>query len=89
MGFQPSGELLRAKIGILWGGGSMPAPGEPNYLWIADEIKAMQQGPLDVTVIDTWQVRLPTTLIWLENPAGLPKINIRPLTPHLRSQVVS
>jgi hypothetical protein len=61
------------QFGILWGGGPMPAPGDPNYLSIADEIKAMQQGPLDVTVIDTWQVRLPTTLIWLENPSGLPK----------------
>jgi hypothetical protein len=60
------------QFGILWGGGPVPAPGDPNYLSIADEIKAMQQRPLDVTVIDTWQVRLPTTLIWLENPDGLP-----------------
>ena len=63
-------------FGILWGGGPMPAPDDPDYLSIADEIKAMQQGPTDVTVIDTWQVRLPTTLIWLanSNPDGqLPK----------------
>ncbi len=55
------------QYGILWGGGPMPAPGDPDYLSIADEIKAMQQRPTDVTVIDTWQVRLPTTLIWLVN----------------------
>jgi hypothetical protein len=61
------------EFGILWGGGPMPAPGDENYLSIADEIRAQQQRPLDVTVIDTWQVRLPTTLIWLENPDGLPK----------------
>jgi hypothetical protein len=61
------------QFGILWGGGPVPAPGDPDYLSIADEIKSMQQGPLDVTVIDTWQVRLPTTLLWLENPDGLPK----------------
>jgi hypothetical protein len=61
------------EFGIIWGGGPMPAPGDPNYLSIADEIRAMQQRPLDVTVLDTWQVRLPTTLIWLENPNGLPK----------------
>jgi IPT/TIG domain len=61
------------QFGILWGGGPMPAPGDPDYLSVADEIKAMQQGPLDVTVIDTWQVTLPTTLIWLQNPACLPK----------------
>jgi hypothetical protein len=63
-------------FGVLWGGGPMPAPGDPDYLSIADEIKAQQQRPIDVTVIDTWQVRLPTTLIWLmnENPDGqLPK----------------
>jgi len=55
------------QYGILWGGGPMPAPGDPDYLSVADEIKAMQQRPTDVTVIDTWQVRLPTTLIWLQN----------------------
>jgi IPT/TIG domain-containing protein len=54
-------------FGILWGGGPMPAPGDPDYLSIADEIRAQQQRPIDVTVIDTRQVRLPTTLIWLEN----------------------
>jgi hypothetical protein len=59
--------------GIPWGAGPMPAPGDENYLSIADEIKAAQQRPIDVTVIDTWQVRLPTTLIWLENKAGLPR----------------
>jgi hypothetical protein len=58
--------------GIPWGAGPMPAPGDENYLSIADEIKATQQRPIDVAVIDTWQVRLPTTLIWLENEAGLP-----------------
>jgi hypothetical protein len=61
------------QFGIMWGGGPMPAPGDPEYLSIADEIKAQQQRPQDVTVIDAWQVRLPTTLIWLQNPDGLPK----------------
>lgn len=59
--------------GIPWGAGPAPAPGDENYLSIADEIKATQQRPIDVTAIDTWQIRLPTTLIWLENEAGLPK----------------
>lgn len=63
---------LYTSLGILWGGGPAPAPGDPDYLSIADEIKAQQQRPLDVSVIDSWQVRLPTTLIWLENPDGLP-----------------
>jgi IPT/TIG domain-containing protein len=60
------------NYGILWGGGPMPAPGDENYLSIADEIKAQQQRPLDVSVMDAWQVTLPTTLIWLENNDGLP-----------------
>lgn len=59
--------------GIPWGAGPMPAPGDPDYLSIADEVKAQQQRPTDLTVIDTWQVRLPTTLIWLQNDSGLPK----------------
>jgi hypothetical protein len=57
--------------GILWGAGPIPAPGDENYLSIADEIREQQQRPLDVTVIDAWQVRLPTTLIALEHD-GLP-----------------
>jgi|GEM_PF-6763246 len=60
------------RFGIPWGGGPMPAPGDPDYLSIADEIKAMQKRPLDVTVVDTWQVRLPTTLIWLQDSDDLP-----------------
>jgi hypothetical protein len=64
---------LYVYSGILWGGGPVPAPGDDDYLSIADEIKDAQQRPADVTVIDTWQVRLPTTLVWLENDAGLPK----------------
>jgi hypothetical protein len=61
------------NYGVLWGGGPMPAPGDENYLSIADEIKDQQQRPLDMTVVDAWQVRLPTTLIWLENNDGLPQ----------------
>jgi hypothetical protein len=63
---------LYTSLGILWGGGPAPAPGDADYLSIADEIKAQQQRPLDVEVIDAWQVRLPTTLIWLQNPEALP-----------------
>jgi hypothetical protein len=64
---------LYVYTGVPWGAGPLPAPGDPDYLSVADEIKAQQQRPSDVTVIDTWQVRLPTTLIWLENDSGLPK----------------
>jgi IPT/TIG domain len=70
-GFENQVNLYTA-LGILWGGGPAPAPGDADYLSIADEIKAQQQRPLDVSVIDAWQVRLPTTLIWLQNADPLP-----------------
>jgi len=63
---------LYTSLGILWGGGPAPGPGDPDYLSIASEIKAQQQRPLDVRVIDAWQERLPTTLVWLQNPDPLP-----------------
>jgi hypothetical protein len=70
-GFEDQVNLYTA-LGILWGGGSAPAPGDADYLSIADEIKVQQQRPLDVEVVDAWQVRLPTTLIWLQNSDPLP-----------------
>jgi hypothetical protein len=63
---------IYTSLGIVWGGGPAPAPGDADYLSIADEIKAQQQRPLDVEVMDAWQVRLPTTLVWLQNPEALP-----------------
>lgn len=59
-------------LGIIWSGGSVPAAGDETYLSIADEIKAMQRGADDGVPIDSWEVRLPTTLVWLENETGLP-----------------
>jgi hypothetical protein len=70
-GFEDQVNLF-TSLGILWGGGPAPAPGDADYLSIADEIKAQQQRPLGVEVIDAWQVRLPTTLVWLENNTPLP-----------------
>jgi hypothetical protein len=77
-------------FGIPWGGGPMPAPGDDGYLSIADEIKAMQQRPTDCTVIDAWEVALPTTLIWLENENQDGQLPVNPsptifLTPNIAS----
>lgn len=62
-------------LGIIWSGDSVPAVGDETYLSIADEIKAIQRSPDDGMIIDSWEVRLPTTLVWLENEEGLPENN--------------
>jgi hypothetical protein len=60
-------------LGIIWSGGPVPIAGNETYLSIADEIRAQQRGSDDGIPIDSWEVRLPTTLIWLENEVELPK----------------
>lgn len=58
---------------IMWSGGPVPALDDENYLSIADEIMAMQRQPSDGTPAGApWEVRVPTTLVWLENEAPLP-----------------
>lgn len=63
---------LYTDIGVLWGGGPVPSPEDENYISVAKEIQAQQQAPRDGERGESWEVRLPTTLIWLENSAGLP-----------------
>jgi hypothetical protein len=65
------------EFGVIWGGGPVPAPNDPDYLSVAQEIKAQQQRPRDGTPVNAWEVRIPTALIWLENPVGLPA-NLKP-----------
>lgn len=71
-GFEAQVQLY-TDFGVLWGGGPVPAPGEESYLSVAEEVKAQTQPPKDGIPGESWEVRLPTSLIWLENPAGLPK----------------
>ena len=63
---------LYTEIGVLWGGGPVPSPLDEHYISVAEEIRAQQQAPRDGDRGESWEVRLPTTLIWLENDAGLP-----------------
>lgn len=63
---------LYTDIGVLWGGGPVPSPQDENYISVAAEIKAQSQAPREGQRGESWEVRLPTTLIWLENSAGLP-----------------
>jgi hypothetical protein len=58
--------ILYAYFGLIWGGGPAPAPGEDDYLSIADEIRAQERPPRDGEPGESWEVRLPTTLVWLD-----------------------
>jgi hypothetical protein len=51
--------------GEIWGGSRPPAPDDPYYLSIAQEIQALQQGATDGTPVgSSWRISLPTTLLW-------------------------
>ena len=52
-------------FGTLWGGGPAPVPGDELYLSIANEVRALQQPPKDGVPGEWWEVRLPTTLVYL------------------------
>jgi hypothetical protein len=60
--------------GQIWGGGDPPAPNDPDYLSIAQEIQAVQVGATDGTPVgSSWEISLPTTLIWAgTDPSTLP-----------------
>lgn len=67
-GFEAATQLYTI-FGLLWGGGPAPAPDDDLYLSIADEIRAQQLAPADGTPGEHWEVRLPTTLVYL-SPLG-------------------
>lgn len=78
-GFEEQVQMY-TDMGVIWGGGPVPAPGEAGYLSVTDEIKAQQQRPSDGTDLAVWEVRLPTTLIWLQSNVALP-VNPNPTIP--------
>jgi hypothetical protein len=65
-------------FGLLWGGGPIPTVNDPDYLSIAAEIMAQQTPPEDGEKRKSWEVRLPTTLVWLDSDNSLPKKNPSP-----------
>lgn len=73
-GFEKQVQLY-TEYGVLWGGGSVPAPGEEGYLSVATEIRAQSASPADGVAGESWEVRLPTTLLWLEESPALPIVN--------------
>jgi hypothetical protein len=57
--------LFYLFTGQVWGGSQPPAPDDPDYLSVAQEIQALQKGADDATPISpSWEVALPTTLLW-------------------------
>lgn len=56
-----------------WGGGAPPVPGEALYLSVAEEIRDLTQPPPDGVPGDSWEVRLPTTLQYLDPKENLPR----------------
>jgi hypothetical protein len=70
--------LFYLYTGLIWGGSQPPAPNDPDYLSVAQEIEALQKGATDGTPISpSWQIELPTTLLW----AGTDQ-NTLPKNPH-------
>ena len=73
-GFESQVQLF-LDYGIIWGGGPVPGPDEAGYLSVADEIKAMQKGAVDGTLVDNWDVTLPTTLVVIDPDSVMPVKN--------------
>ena len=67
-GFEGAADLY-TLFGTLWNGGPIPVPNDPLYLSIADEVKSQQKAPDDGEPRESWEVRLPTTLVYL-SPVG-------------------
>jgi len=55
-----------------WGGGVAPLPGQPQYLDIATEIRELDQPPEGGIAGTSWDIRVPTTLRWLDPGTRLP-----------------
>lgn len=62
-------------FGEPWGGDPAPVPGDELYVSVAQELKELTQAPADGIPGETWEARLPTTLLWLDTDSTLPKEN--------------
>lgn len=68
----------------IWNGGNPPTLYDPLYISIVDELKSDAGGDLDADLpacapdseypclVDEWEVKLPTTLVYLQEDAQLP-----------------
>jgi hypothetical protein len=55
-----------------WVGGPAPTPGQPLYISMAKEIRDQTEAPEDGVPAESWEIMLPTTLLWLDEEANLP-----------------
>ncbi len=62
-------------FGRPWGGGPAPVPGDELYVSVAQEIKELNGAPDDGEPGESWEARVPTTLVWLDSDPTLPKQN--------------
>lgn len=65
-----------AVFGEPWTGGAPPAPDDPQYVSVAQEIRELTGGGDRGEPGETmWETRVPTTLIWLDSDSSMPKFN--------------
>jgi hypothetical protein len=53
-------------------GQPMPLPGDPLFVSLADEIHDLTQPPADGEAGNSWEVRMGTTLLWVDPSSALP-----------------
>jgi hypothetical protein len=70
-GFETEVQFFLAT-GIVWGGGSPPAPDDPDYLAAAREIMDLQRGPDDGVEVDSWPVRMSTAHVAIQGDVEFP-----------------
>ena len=74
--------LFYLYTGLIWGGSQPPAPNDPDYLSIAQEIQALEQGATDGAPSgSSWEIKLPTTLLWAGTDPGTLPTNPNPTIP--------
>lgn len=72
-GFESAVEHYR-QTGQIWTGGKLPEITDPDYLPIAEEIKARQNaGGTEIPIGEPWEVLLPTQLVKLRSDNALPE----------------
>ena len=63
---------LYLATGLIWNGAQVPQVDDPLYVSAIQEIKEQQNGDTHGQAEgDPWEVRLPTTLVYLQESGGL------------------
>lgn len=64
-----------AVFGEPWSGGAAPAPDDPLYVSVAQEIRELSGGADQGIPGDMWESKQATTLVWLDSDSSMPKRN--------------